>query len=275
MSDSPVRPMEEVEVSSVSPVSSLKSGQDASTDSIRYYGVLKSMGESYGFIECCLTQDLYDRDVYLTRSQLPGGTFGTAVSFQVRLNHNGQPQARQVRQETCNVTGSPGRELVAFERKIKASIRYHGVLKSLGDTFGFIKCLPTYEIFERDVFVTKSDLPRWCKVWEAVSFQVHLNHYGLPRAKEVRLEAEEDLATQPSDATWEGDSHEFEAPPNGGSLADEDEDDDFAERMTLAVASFLAFGDLDSESEKDEENEKVGPAQVEVKNSEGSWMNFQ
>ena len=167
-------------------------------------------------------------------------------------------------------------ELEAQERK-NASSRYYGVLKSMSPTIqsSFIECLPTYEIFGYDVFVTMWDLPSQCKVGEAVSFEVCFVACGLPRAKEVRLEAEEDLATQPSDATWEGDSHEFEAPPNGGSLADEDEDDDFAERMTLAVASFLAFGDFDSESEKDEENEEVGPAQVEVKNSEGSWMNFQ
>ena len=176
MSDNPARPMEEVEVTSVSTVSRMKSGQEAPTDSIRYYGVLKRMGESYGFIECCLTQDLYDRDVYITKSsEMPKGcTVGNAVSFRVRLNHNGRPQATEVRLEP--ESRNPGRtstELEAQERK-KPSSRYYGVLKSMSPTIqsGFIECLRTYEIFGYDVFVTMWDLPSQCKVGEAVSFEV-------------------------------------------------------------------------------------------------------
>eukprot|EP00438_Fugacium_kawagutii_P000679 Skav222331 [mRNA] locus=scaffold1249:388433:396573:- [translate_table: standard] len=74
------------------------SGEDEA--SIRYYGILKSMGDTYGFIKCRRTQHLYTRDVYITKSDLPdGGEVSKPVSFQVVLNERGRPQAREVRVE--------------------------------------------------------------------------------------------------------------------------------------------------------------------------------
>lgn len=70
----------------------------------------------------------------------------------------------------------------------EASIRYYGLLKSMGDTYGFIKCKRTQELYNRDVYITKSDLPDGGEVSKPVSFQVHLNDRGRPQAREVRVE---------------------------------------------------------------------------------------
>lgn len=70
----------------------------------------------------------------------------------------------------------------------EASIRYYGILKSMGDTYGFIKCRRTNQLYNRDVYITKSDLPETGEVSKPVSFQVVLNDRGRPQAREVRRE---------------------------------------------------------------------------------------
>lgn len=64
----------------------------------------------------------------------------------------------------------------------------------MGDTYGFIKCRRTHEVYNRDVYITKSDLPESALVSKPVSFLVALNERGRPQAREVR--AEESLETE-------------------------------------------------------------------------------
>ncbi|CAJ1434529.1 unnamed protein product [Effrenium voratum] len=70
----------------------------------------------------------------------------------------------------------------------EAMVRYHGVLKSMGDTYGFIKCRTTHQLYNRDVYITKSDLPDVWALSGPLSFQVVLNERGRPQAREVRAE---------------------------------------------------------------------------------------
>ena len=58
----------------------------------------------------------------------------------------------------------------------------------MGDTYGFIKCKKTHEVYNRDVYITKADLPDSSSVNKAVSFLVALNERGRPQAREVRAE---------------------------------------------------------------------------------------
>jgi len=67
----------------------------------KYMGVVKSLNldKGFGFIDCQQTKLQYDRDVFLTRQQLTslsGLQVGTCVSFEVEVNKQGMPQAKNV-----------------------------------------------------------------------------------------------------------------------------------------------------------------------------------
>lgn len=74
-------------------------GADAGAQG-RHVGRLKSMGASYGFIECADTFRQYGADVYLTRCQLtrltPDWQPQQMISFQVVMDAQGRPQASNV-----------------------------------------------------------------------------------------------------------------------------------------------------------------------------------
>jgi len=64
-----------------------------------FIGMVKSYNAEtgYGFIECAATKELFLQDVFLHKRQVAQGLdVGSNVSFQVRLNKNGQPQADNV-----------------------------------------------------------------------------------------------------------------------------------------------------------------------------------
>jgi cold shock CspA family protein len=64
---------------------------------IRLIGTLKSMGDTYGFIECDDTKRQFNRDVYVNRSQLYSGwQLQQPISFVITTNAQGQPQAKNV-----------------------------------------------------------------------------------------------------------------------------------------------------------------------------------
>jgi len=64
-----------------------------------FIGTVKNFNAAtgYGFIECSVTKDMFAQDVFLHQSQMMTGVDnGSSVSFQVRLNMRGQPQAENV-----------------------------------------------------------------------------------------------------------------------------------------------------------------------------------
>jgi len=66
-----------------------------------FTGTVKSYNATtgYGFIECSETKELFSQDVFLHKTQVNAGLdVGSTVSFQVRLNKHGQPQADNVEQ---------------------------------------------------------------------------------------------------------------------------------------------------------------------------------
>lgn len=67
-----------------------------------FAGTVKSFNPTsgYGFITCAETMALFGHDVFLYRTQAQGLEVGSQVSFQVRLNSQGQPQADNVSQTT-------------------------------------------------------------------------------------------------------------------------------------------------------------------------------
>ena len=79
------------------PVLSVKLSND-STPVMRFIGQIKSfnVASAYGFIECELTYEEYGRDVFICEREVGGCTTGDSVSFAIKLNARGQPQAADV-----------------------------------------------------------------------------------------------------------------------------------------------------------------------------------
>eukprot|EP00755_Sulcionema_specki_P037390 Sspe_Gene.22907::Locus_8800_Transcript_1_1_Confidence_1.000_Length_927::g.22907::m.22907 len=61
-------------------------------------GVIKSFNEDtgFGFIRCTQTHKMFKRDVFLHKAQAMGLAIGQQVEFEVELNVNKMPQARNV-----------------------------------------------------------------------------------------------------------------------------------------------------------------------------------
>eukprot|EP00434_Breviolum_minutum_P024731 symbB.v1.2.021843.t1/scaffold1911.1/size96319/12 len=62
-------------------------------------GTVKSYNKEkgFGFIECPTTFSLFKRDVFLHRQQAEGLEVGDCVNFEVQMNAQGNPQARNVK----------------------------------------------------------------------------------------------------------------------------------------------------------------------------------
>ncbi|CAD7969628.1 unnamed protein product [Amoebophrya sp. A120] len=80
--------------------SSGKGGEENPENKV-YHGSLKSFSQNsgYGFIHCQQLWDLYKRDVYVHKSEMPGDgdpRTGITCDFQATLNPKGQPQAKNV-----------------------------------------------------------------------------------------------------------------------------------------------------------------------------------
>eukprot|EP01062_Namystynia_karyoxenos_P039844 TRINITY_DN28973_c0_g1_i1.p1 TRINITY_DN28973_c0_g1~~TRINITY_DN28973_c0_g1_i1.p1 ORF type:complete len:386 (+),score=77.31 TRINITY_DN28973_c0_g1_i1:103-1260(+) len=69
-----------------------------SNDEMQYVGVMKNFSDDckFAFIHCELTQQLYNRDVWVSKEQTVGLTPGGHVRFSVDVDHRGYPLAREV-----------------------------------------------------------------------------------------------------------------------------------------------------------------------------------
>lgn len=64
----------------------------------RHTGIIKSFNaeKGFGFIECTQTFAMYQRDVFLQKSQIGNMNPGQGVTFTLEVNKNGMPQAKDV-----------------------------------------------------------------------------------------------------------------------------------------------------------------------------------
>lgn len=132
-------------------------------------GVLRSFNQEkgYGFI----TSGQCDGDVFVRGADLPDDCeAGQPLHFELFFNSRGQQQARHVAR----------RELQ----------RFVGVLKSLGEEYGFISCPEAHALAGRDVYVARGQLPLEVleDPAEAISFEVAFNAKGQPQARDVEVE---------------------------------------------------------------------------------------
>eukprot|EP00929_Paragymnodinium_shiwhaense_P105882 TRINITY_DN70944_c0_g1_i1.p1 TRINITY_DN70944_c0_g1~~TRINITY_DN70944_c0_g1_i1.p1 ORF type:complete len:444 (+),score=87.13 TRINITY_DN70944_c0_g1_i1:52-1383(+) len=79
-------------------------------DQPRRIGQVKSFSShtGYGFIDCAMTREVYNRDVYLDASQMaskkPEDINGRIIEFDVQVNNRGQPQATQINNDPIPLT---------------------------------------------------------------------------------------------------------------------------------------------------------------------------
>jgi len=115
----------------------------------QYSGTVKSYNETagWGFIECPETMTIHNKDIFVMRSALPGGYArkGDTVSFNVETGDKG-PQASD-----CTIRGGVGPN----GEKV-----YMGAVKSWNPDkgWGFITCPETQAIYEKDIFVMRSEM---------------------------------------------------------------------------------------------------------------------
>jgi cold shock CspA family protein len=135
----------------------------------RYYGIIKSCNHhsEFGSIEC----KIFNCDVCLSSSHMPHGTeVGKKVTFEVQLDKDDRFHAHNVR------TG------------------YHGVVKSIGKSYGFIKCEDTYGLYNQDVYASADALAKSnCSIGNEMLFEVTVTPDGQPQAFNIQFVARGDL----------------------------------------------------------------------------------
>lgn len=118
----------------------------------QHVGIVKSFNPSkgWGFIECEQTKLMYGSDVFLLKGELQG--FGVSkgdhISFSVKQGQKG------IQATGIKVIGNPnsnGEQGPTFFGEIKTFNAQKG--------FGFISCPASEQIFGKDIFVMKSELP--------------------------------------------------------------------------------------------------------------------
>mmetsp|Transcript_44417 Transcript_44417/g.96547 ORF Transcript_44417/g.96547 Transcript_44417/m.96547 type:complete len:740 (+) Transcript_44417:198-2417(+) len=144
------------------------SGQDGDDDdTLVHKGFVKliDLDKGFGFIRCPEVYELYGSDIFLADKQLKGLTVGTAVSFSVRVNKRGQPQAVDVTQDAEDES------------------TWVGTIKSFDPSkgYGFISCAEAFERYERDVFVHSQQMKDF-RPGDSVTFISRPNGQGHPQA---------------------------------------------------------------------------------------------
>jgi len=73
----------------------------------RYQGRIKTFNskQGFGFIDCLPASDKFGRDVFVHKAQMGDVPVGGEVTFEVRTNKDGHPQARDVRRLDGSIPG--------------------------------------------------------------------------------------------------------------------------------------------------------------------------
>eukprot|EP00930_Biecheleria_cincta_P084640 TRINITY_DN74090_c0_g1_i1.p1 TRINITY_DN74090_c0_g1~~TRINITY_DN74090_c0_g1_i1.p1 ORF type:complete len:732 (-),score=129.13 TRINITY_DN74090_c0_g1_i1:289-2439(-) len=118
-----------------------------------YQGKLKSYSShrGFGFISCNETFELHGQDVYLSQQQasrlgVAESMLGASVEFEIQLDRNGRPQARQLvhKLETCAAGKDSGEACDAGKegQHVELSAMSTGRIRSYNEKngYGFIEC---------------------------------------------------------------------------------------------------------------------------------------
>lgn len=151
----------------------------------RYAGKIKSFNTTngFGFIQCQETEELYGRDVFFNHAIEGGVEAGAAVSFELLLNSDGQPQARAAMRAS----------------QYDSEKTFRGRVRSFnsGVGYGFIECEMAKNEYKRDVFLHSQQVKeRDLKIGDTIEFKIMLNAKKQPQAREISKVTEGASSTQ-------------------------------------------------------------------------------
>mmetsp|Transcript_37192 Transcript_37192/g.104963 ORF Transcript_37192/g.104963 Transcript_37192/m.104963 type:complete len:483 (-) Transcript_37192:83-1531(-) len=153
----------------------------------RLTGTVKSfdVDRGYGFISSPEVKKRYDRDVFLHSKQIKQFQMGDHVTFSLRINGQGNPQAYDLKE----AVGSEVWLLSGMSENSQDKEVYVGEIKSFSTShgYGFIDCPALHAQYGRDVFVHQSQL-EGLHVGNAVTFQMQVKR-GQPQAYHVSRDA--------------------------------------------------------------------------------------
>eukprot|EP00746_Dinoflagellata_sp_MGD_P009073 gnl/MRDRNA2_/MRDRNA2_118310_c0_seq1.p2 gnl/MRDRNA2_/MRDRNA2_118310_c0~~gnl/MRDRNA2_/MRDRNA2_118310_c0_seq1.p2 ORF type:complete len:261 (-),score=57.04 gnl/MRDRNA2_/MRDRNA2_118310_c0_seq1:36-818(-) len=186
-----------------------------------YMGTVKSFNHKtfYGFIQCDDLMDTYGSDVFCMGDEIGHMDFGQVVTFELKINDKGKPQAmnvvpvatgksslpaktQQFSPVQQNVVGkSKGKSNVVAKGKGKSKTPanegepleglgeyYTGIVKSFNHqtNFGFIDCEETHEVYGCDVFCRGKEIGH-LDFGTTVTFELALSSKGQPQAMNVEV----------------------------------------------------------------------------------------
>lgn len=167
----------------------------------RFDGVIKSYVEksNYGFIACDETYAVFGSDCFLAAYAVTAEIeVGAAVSFTVKLNKQGKPQAFDLGPPGGPALGDFGElgEAGGVEAAASAAAgadedRFHGLIKSFNtkSSYGFISSPELFQMFGCDAFMAGKSIPAAFEVGDACTFTVQPNKEGKPQAYDVQITA--------------------------------------------------------------------------------------
>jgi len=130
---------------------SLEDSKDKEVETV-FLGTIKSFDvkSGYGFISSAEAYKKYNKDVFLHFKQIKQFETGDHVTFSMRINGKGYPQAYGLKKVGTSV-GLPLDCKVGDEK-------YTGEIKSFNSShgYGFIQCAVLNFHFGRDVFINQS-----------------------------------------------------------------------------------------------------------------------
>mmetsp|Transcript_81448 Transcript_81448/g.143840 ORF Transcript_81448/g.143840 Transcript_81448/m.143840 type:complete len:452 (+) Transcript_81448:93-1448(+) len=189
-----------------------------------YLGRLKTFNNKtgYGFLECKQCKKDWGGDVFIHKNNIPiPWNIGQPVEFAVNCNNRGQPQAfdcnwlprlPQPQQQQAlapaagpspppglpvaggagaGYAGAPAAKKAEASQEVESNEpRRFGTVKSFSQTtgFGFVACEEIQQVYQRDVYLDKSNIPQNWRVGQFVEFSVTFNNRSQPQAKRVNWE---------------------------------------------------------------------------------------
>lgn len=192
---------------------------------IVHKGTIKKIDEKkgFGFVFCQELFNIYGSDVFVTPKQMSGFSLGASVSFAIKVDSQGRPQAVDLQQ--CEPLAESARPPAETEANVGEDdddfLRITGTIKSYSAEhgYGFLTGKEALFRFGRDVFLHSKQISSF-NVGDAVTFAVRITN-GRPQA--YSLKAASKALAWLAELDDEADGANGESRPVGERCSDERE----------------------------------------------------
>lgn len=154
--------------------------------------------KGWGYINSPALFNQFGKDVFLHSDYLLEGTMfnvNDTVSFSIKLNEKGMPQARDIRAgaawdfQAGGATPAQARQGQKRLRGGGAASNYVGRIVSFNNSkgWGYINCPELFAIYQKDVFLHKDYISEGSQfdINDTVSFSIELNERNMPQARDI------------------------------------------------------------------------------------------